>query len=262
MMRDWIPVCPPAVAMRALLCAALALAATAPIAAEPIYVPAGGNLQAALDAAQPGDVILLEPGAIFVGNFVLPVKGGAAFITVRTAGGEGVLPGPGVRIDPAHSPHLAKVQSPSVAAALRTAAGSHHWRLELLEFGPNKDGYNDILLIGDGSKAQDTMAKVPYAIVLDRLLVRGDPLLGQKRCVSLNSRETTVINSYIADCKGVGMDTQALGGWNGPGPFHIENNYLEGAGENFILGGSDPHIPGLVTEDVVFRRNHLAKPPA
>ncbi|MEP6918718.1 MAG: hypothetical protein ABJC89_23970, partial [Acidobacteriota bacterium] len=69
-------------------------------------------------------------------------------------------------------------------------------------------------------------------------------------------------NSYVSDIKAVGQDTQAIGGWNGPGPYTIENNYLEAAGENFILGGSDPAIHGLVTEDVVFRHNHLAKPEA
>lgn len=36
----------------------------------------GGDLQAPLNAAQPGDTILLEAGAEFVGNFVLPVKSG------------------------------------------------------------------------------------------------------------------------------------------------------------------------------------------
>src|SRR5688500_17676120 len=47
-------------------------------------VPAGGDLQAALNEAQPGDEILLAAGATFVGNFVLPFKEGAAFVTVRT----------------------------------------------------------------------------------------------------------------------------------------------------------------------------------
>ena len=45
-----------------------------------------------------------------------------------------------------------------------------------------------------------------------------------------------------------------------PGPITIENNYLEAAGENFLLGGSDPAIPGLVTENVVFRYNYVTKP--
>jgi nitrous oxidase accessory protein NosD len=48
-------------------------------AASTIRVAAGGNLQAALDAAQPGDVILLPPGATFLGNFVLRVKSGSSF---------------------------------------------------------------------------------------------------------------------------------------------------------------------------------------
>jgi hypothetical protein len=40
----------------------------------------------------------------------------------------------------------------------------------------------------------------------------------------------------------------------------IEDNYLEAAGENFLLGGADPRIAGLVPEDITIRGNHLAKP--
>jgi hypothetical protein len=49
---------------------------TRPIQAATIYVPDGGDLQAALNAAQPGDTIPLAQGAEFVGNFVLPNKTG------------------------------------------------------------------------------------------------------------------------------------------------------------------------------------------
>src|SRR6185295_19787625 len=49
-------------------------------------------------------------------------------------------------------------------------------------------------------------------------------------------------------------------GWNGPGPFQIENNYLEAAGENLLFGGSDPSIPDLVPSDIEIKRNHFAKP--
>ncbi|HEV3467907.1 MAG TPA: hypothetical protein VG148_01190, partial [Pyrinomonadaceae bacterium] len=54
-------------------------------AAKTITVRAGGDLQAALDRAQPGDEVVLEAGASFVGNFTLPAKAGAAFITVRSS---------------------------------------------------------------------------------------------------------------------------------------------------------------------------------
>ena len=71
-----------------LMCAASAAAATIP-------VPAGGNLQQAINSALPGDTIALAPGATFTGNFTLPAKSGDAVITIRTAG-DGGLPGDGV----------------------------------------------------------------------------------------------------------------------------------------------------------------------
>ncbi len=111
----------------------------------------------------------------------------------------------------------------------------------------------DIITLGDGSAAQSELAQVPQDIVVDQCYVHGDPVRGQKRGIALNSGRTSITNSYISDIKAVGQDTQAIGGWNGPGPYTIENNYLEAAGENFLLGGADPAIPGLVTEDVVFR---------
>src|SRR3989442_8989529 len=41
-----------------------------------IRVKAGGDLQAALHASQPGDVIELQAGATFTGTFILPRKPG------------------------------------------------------------------------------------------------------------------------------------------------------------------------------------------
>jgi hypothetical protein len=79
---------------------------------------------------------------------------------------------------------------------------------------------------------------------------------------ALNARTVTIRNSYISDIKAVGADAQAIGGWNGPGPFSIENNYLEASGDVFLLGGSDPAIPNLVSEDVLVRYNHMSRPMA
>ena len=224
-----------------------------------IAVPAGGSLQQAIDAARPGDTITLDPGATYVGNFVLPVKSGNQFITIRTAATSG-QPAAGERVTPDHARLLAKIRSPNGQAAMRTAAAAHHWRLELLEFQANDRGSNDIILLGDGSAAQSDLQQVPSELVVDRCFIHGDPDVGQKRGIALNSASTTIVNSYIADIKVVGQDSQAIGGWNGPGPFLIENNFLEAAGENFILGGTDPSIRDLVPSDVTFRRNHLSKP--
>jgi hypothetical protein len=111
------------------------LSGTQSASAATLQVPAGGDLQAALVNAQPGDTIVLAPGATYAGNFTLPNKGGSAYITLQT-NPEG-LPGPGERVNPDHSPRLAKMRSPNGMPALQTAEGAHHWRIVLIEFLAN-----------------------------------------------------------------------------------------------------------------------------
>jgi hypothetical protein len=100
---------------------------------------------------------------------------------------------------------------------------------------------------------------VPHDFVVDRVYMHGDPVVGQKRAIGLNSASTTIQNSYIGTIMANGQDSQAIANWNGPGPYAITNNYLEAAGENIIFGGSDPAIPLLVASDITITRNHLSK---
>jgi hypothetical protein len=227
-------------------------------------VPAGGDLQGALDAAQPGDTILLAAGATYVGNFVLPVHGGTTYVTIRTASTPG-LPAPGTRITPAHAPYLAKLRSPTSTLtpwmpALSTAPGAAYWQVMLVEVLANPKGEGDMVQLGDGSSAQNSLSLVPHHLILDRVYIHGDPLDGHKRGISLNSGRTTIINCHVSDVKAVLQDSQAIAGANGPGPFHIENNYFEAAGQMFQIGGDDPKIAGLVPADLTFRRNTLTRP--
>jgi hypothetical protein len=241
---------------------ALATAAVGDPVAQTLTVPAGGDLQAALNSARPGATILLERGATFVGNFVLPPGGTGAsdqLITLRTTGDEG-LPPAGSRIGPDASPLLAKLRSPNGAPALATSPGTRGWRLQLLEFLANKDGNGDILTLGDGSTAQKALAQVPSNFTLDRLYIHGDPARGQKRGIALNAASVTITGSYISDIKALGQDSQAIAGWNGPGDYRIENNYLEAAGENVMFGGSDPAILELTPTKIVVRGNVMSKP--
>ena len=225
-----------------------------------IRVEGAGNLQEALDRAKPGDVIELAAGATYTGNFVLTQKTGDRYITLRTAASSG-LPDATGRIGPEHAAKLAKIQSPNSAPAIRTAPGAHHWRLMLLEIGPAASPSADLLVLGDASAAQANGA-TPRHLIVDRCYIHGDSERGQKRGIALNSASTTVSGSYIAEIKSPSQDAQAIAGWNGPGPFLIENNYLEASGENFMLGGAIPATAGLVPSDVVFRRNHVTRPPA
>ena len=227
-----------------------------------ISVGPGGDLQAAINAARPGDTILLTPGAVYQGGLELPAKSGSDYITIRSATPDAYLPPDGVRITPDYAGLLPKIQG-GVAGlpAIMTDLGAHHWRLqflELIDYWP----YGDILTLGDGSSAQSSLSVVAHDLIVDRVYIHGVPGQDQKRGIALNSASTTIKDSYISDIKLTNGDSQAIAGWNGPGPFTITNNYLEATGENFLLGGSDPAIYGLVPSDVVLRRNTIAKQPS
>ena len=101
---------------------------------------------------------------------------------------------------------------------------------------------------------------MPQHLIIDRCYIHGNASYGQRRAIALNSGDAQVINSYISDIKGVNEDTQAIAGWNGPGPYLIDNNYVEAAGENILFGGTDPYIDGLVPSNITIRRNLVSRP--
>src|SRR5262249_27061773 len=141
-----------------------------------------------------------------------------------------------------------------------TAAATRGWRIQLIEFQPTADEKGTIVALGDASQAQRDLASVPSRITLDRLYIHGDPQRGQRRGVALNSASTTITGCYLSEITWVGSDSQAIAGWNGPGDYTIENNYLEAAGENVMFGGGDPSIPDLVPTGIIVRDNLLSKP--
>ncbi|MEP6618052.1 MAG: Ig-like domain-containing protein [bacterium] len=233
-----------------------------------INVAAGGNLQTAINAAKPGDVIALANGATFIGNFTLPNKNTTStnWITIRPANLTG-FPAEGARMTPtiAAALKLPRVLSPTGLGAIATLAGAHHYRIIGIEASVSSSSVINIGLVRfgeDGGNGQTTLASVPHDLVLDRSYVHGMPTGIVRRGVTLNSAYSAVVDSYISECHDAssGTDAQAIMGWNGPGPFKIANNYLEGSSENVMFGGGDPGIANLVPSDIEIRHNHFFKP--
>ena len=220
-----------------------------------IHVAAGESLQSAIDEARPGDRITLEAGATYQGPFTLPKKNGDDWIVIASNRLK-ELPA-GRRVAPSHARHMPKIVAASRSAII-SDPGAHHYRFAGAEVAPVAGAFlrNLIELGADDAN----LTEVPHHIVFDRSYIHGDARKGGRRGIAVNGRDIAVINSHLADFKEVGADSQAIAGWNGPGPIRIENNYLEAAGENIMFGGADPAIHGLVPADIEILRNHLFKP--
>jgi hypothetical protein len=230
-----------------------------------ISVPVGGDLQAAINQARPGDVIELALGATYVGSFILSDKGNSnSWIVIRPAAGAS-LPAQGNRMTPAlaAASRLPIIKSADAGNAIQTALGAHHYRIVGVEITLGDAITRSYGLVGfgmDKSQGQTTLATTAHDLVLDRVYVHGTPTASLRRCVALNSRSAAVIDSYLSDCHDDSADAQAIGGWNGPGPFLIRNNELQGSTENILFGGSDAASVELSPADITIQRNHIFKP--
>jgi len=223
----------------------------------------GAEFQAALDRAQPGDVLELQPGATIVGNFVLPKKaaavGSSNWIVIRSAAKQPGIPAPGIRVSPKNAAAMPELIGATSDPLITAAPGSHHYRFVGVEFTMKPGGRcSNLIRLGEGDETDAAM--LPHDIIIDRCYIHGNPTATLRRAIALNCARAAVIDSYISECHEAGADSQAICGWNGPGPFKIVNNYLEAAGENVMFGGADPKIDGLIPSDIEFRDNHCFKP--
>ncbi len=240
-----------------------------PPTGKTIPVTAGGDLQGALNSAQPGDVVELAAGATFTGNFVVPAKSGADsthWVLIRSSAFAS-LPAAGTRVAPSNASSMAKIQTSNTMATLAFAHGAKFYRLQGIEitttWSVRTATQYGLVTLGLGSDANTnatTTADLPTDVVFDRCYVHGTPTGNVRRGILINSARTAVIDSYISDIHEVGADTQAVVAWNGAGPFAIVNNYLEAAGENVMFGGADPSILNLVPSDIEIRNNLFSKP--
>jgi uncharacterized protein YjdB len=238
---------------------------TYPTAVRQVRVAAGADLQAAINAAQPGDELLLAPGATWTGNFTLPNKGtSTAWITIRTDVSDAAIGAQGTRMTPtrAASANLAKILTYNNWPAIATQLSAHHYRLTGIEVSGTSTAQdvNGLILLGDGSSAQNSLSLVAHDLVIDRVFVHGQVTEAIRRCVSLQSATSAVVDSWISDCHGNNGDTQGIIGWNGPGPYLIRNNHIEGGHQAVFFGGADPAITNLSPSDITIIGNHITRP--
>ena len=233
----------------------------------------GRALQIAIDRAKPGDKLVLDAGGNYLGPITLPLKSGdGPPITIQSSA-VARLPDAGQRVGPKHAVCMAKILSPGRnAGALSTADGAHHYTLLGLEFtstaATNLEyayiNFGNNGVVGVYSVPQTTLAQVPHDLILDRCYIHGLPRQDSgshgTRGISLHSASTSILGCYIAEIHSSGADAQGIWGANGPGPYEIINNYIEGTGENLMFGGAYQQISGMVPANATIRFNDFKKP--
>jgi hypothetical protein len=262
------------------LCTAIAVASITPVAALAAALPAppqtfdssyvaptgrkltvwaGGNLQAALNNAQPGDTIVLQAGATFRGPFILPNKPGSGWIYVVSSH-LSYLPPPGSRAGPANAANMPKILAPNGLNALNTVANSHHFRFVGIEFEP-APGTTQIYAVVAIGNANTSAATLPHHIVFDRCYVHGVANSNVRRGIEMDGAYVAVVDSYIINFQdaSTSADSQGLWAYNTTGPLQIRNNHIEAATENVMFGGADSRAAALVPTNIEIRNNWFYK---
>ena len=222
-----------------------------------------GTLQTALKNAScdpSGTVLQLPQGSIDTEAITLPYKSCATgkWIIITTAGVN--LPAQGTRLDPSiFAGQIARLtQSASGASTVQTQRNSpvnHYW-LAGLEIEQTAPIVYMLVDIGAYASAPD---QLPNNIVIDRCYVHGKATNDVQRDILLNGSNLAVVDSYVSEGHWAGEDAQAISTWNGSGPLKINNNFLEGSGENILIGGAVA-LPELVASDIEIRSNYFHKP--
>lgn len=229
-----------------------------------ITLKAGSDLQAALNSARPNDTLVLEAGATWTGNFLLPRRSDSGWITIRSSA-LNALPPSGTRVSPANASAMPKIITPNTSPAITANDGTHGWRFVGLEVGVTRTWTNAVYaLMGFGWGSGPHGHRVPTdevasRFIVERCYIHGSPTQKVQKGIAANAADVRIADSWIDEIHNSGFDSQAILVYDSPGPHLIENNELQASSENIMFGGADSSRPDLLPSDIVIRRNHIIK---
>ena len=249
--------------------------ADSPAPGSVINVAAGGDFKGALSSAQCGDTIQLAAGATFVGPFTILAKNcdDQHWIIIRTSSPDSALPAEGQRLTPCYAgvsslpgrPAYSCSNPTNVLAKVEQDSGGT---------GPflMADGANFYRFVGleitraagiSGSMALMTNQGTADHIIVDRSWLHGNPQDETANGYGMaGGTYIAVIDSYFNDfhCYLSCTDSHAVSSGVGDhqdGPYLIQNNFLEAAGEAIMFGGGEAT---LTPTDIEIIGNHFWKP--
>ncbi len=235
-------------------------------------VTSGGDVQAALNAAQPGDVVSLETGATFVGSFTLPVKSGSApiYVVASSVLGGGFPVAPGTRAT--SSAGMARLRHPTGGAqpALDVASGARSgWRMVGIEIDmPSAPLTNQVPIVRLGNRTLvdgGPRAALPAQLVLDRCRVLSRQSFSVRRGIEVAAEQVGILDCEVRDVWTPRGDEDSQSVWITPFArvVTIRNTGTDAASMGVLLGAIVGTLDGVdcVAEDVtIVQHGHQLLP--
>jgi len=158
------------------------------------------------------------------------------------------------------------ISTPNTSPAIAFLPNSNHWRLMGLEITTSYVNLPNTVyflvatgLQSDNSTYVSAISQLPSYIIFDRDLILGLPTGYVTSGILFNAVYQAIVDSYCDEIHIQGFDSQCFAGYNGPGPYLIQNNFIEAGTENIMFGGSDPAITNLVPSDITVIGNLIQK---
>lgn len=209
---------------------------TAPVVVQQasITVAAGADLQAAINAAPAGSLLLIAPGdyAPITVNKPLLLYSSVSLPVRRVLGTDS--PGSFVRI-----------AASGVPAITLTAPAT------FVGFRVTRSDVNPPIISINGDWASGA------AQFFNCWLLAG--ALGNRRGIEANGCATLISGSRIENIWFQGQDAQAVSGWTGPGPLTIDDCYLEASTQAVMLGGDDASDQAHQPQNFTLKNSLLTK---
>ena len=238
--------------------------------------PSGGSKRAAHNAEQfskaladsaPGDVIVLDAGATYKGNFQLPAKDNPSNKWIYIVSSNLAKLPEGKRVSPDSASNMAKIISPNTAAPVLVGKAANHWRLAGLELtaassypeGCGVAGQPNCMTYFIMNLKEFSGANADY-VWIDRCYAHGSPTQDFQGGLIMNWDHAALIDSFVDDVHIKGFDSVGVGGYHTLGPIKIVNNYISSSTENIMFGGSGGNRNPGVPSDIEVRNNYLYKP--
>lgn len=223
------------------------------------------ELQRVLREAHLGDVIELQAGQTWVGNYdIRRAPGGEGWLTIRTSAVD-MLPPSGARVSPSHAANFARIRTPNFVTAILMPDGptaARNIRFTGIEIFPADTVTADNAdLVRVGNITATVVEDLPTNVEFDRCWLHG-ALAGETRnAINANGRNIIVRDSYISEIKTSIVENHAFVSYNSPGPFTLVNNYIEASAIPILFGGATPAIrTPMLPSGLDMRFNYITKP--